>query len=380
MLVAVGQRLLDCLRPGDTVSRLGGDEFAVLLEWMDEEWNADEVAGRLTAALESPFDVDGRGIRVRASIGIAVTDDADDTAELLLRNADVAMYRAKAAGGATARTFEPEMHAALVDRLEIETDLRYALEDGQFVLHYQPTIDLATESIVGAEALLRWQHPTRGLVQPSDFIAIAEDTGQIVGIGAWVLVEACTRARQWQRADPTFTVAVNISGCQLVDGSLVETVRRALDVSGLSPEGLVLEMTESVLIERTEVTIALLHQLKTLGVGLAIDDFGTGYSSLSYLGRFPVDILKIDRSFVERLSVEPDKTELTRAIVRLGTTMHLTTVAEGIERDDQLAILRSMGCNSGQGFLFSRPLPAPELDLLLAASVRASGEEVASVS
>lgn len=363
LLVQVGERLLACVRPGDTVSRLGGDEFAVLLERMDAEWNAEEVARRLLDALQPPFNVDDREILVRASIGIAVTESRDETAELLLRNADVAMYRAKAAGGSTARNFEPEMHAALVDRLEIETDLRRALAAGQFLLHFQPTIELDTGSVVGAEALIRWQHPSRGLIQPNDFIAIAEDTGQIIDIGAWVLVTACHWASRWRRRDPAFTVAVNVSGRQLVDGSFIDTVKSALAVSGLPAEALVLEMTESILIERTDLTIDLLHELKSLGVGLAIDDFGTGYSSLSYLGRFPVDTLKIDKSFVEKLGVEnDDKVELTRAIVRLGTTMSLKTVAEGIEELSQLAMLRSMGCSNGQGFLFSRPVPAEELD------------------
>jgi len=371
LLVQVGERLLACVRPGDTVSRLGGDEFAVLLERMDAEWNAEGVARRMLDALLPSFQVDDREIRVRASIGIAATESRDETAELLLRNADVAMYRAKAAGGSTARNFEPEMHAALIDRLEIETDLRRALELGQFVLHFQPTIDLGTGNVVGAEALIRWQHPTRGLIQPGDFIAIAEDTGLIVDIGAWVLVEACARAGGWRRLDPAFTVAVNVSGRQLAAGSFIETIQHALDVSGLPAAALVLEMTESTLIEHTDFTIDLLYRLKSLGVGLAIDDFGTGYSSLSYLGRFPVDTLKIDRSFVEKLGADDDdKVELTRAIVRLGATMSLTMVAEGIEKPSQLAILQSMGCSNGQGFLFSHPVPPEELDAMVRSTDR----------
>ncbi len=372
LLVQVGERLLASVHPGDTVSRLGGDEFAVLLERMDDGWTPEDVADRLLAALEAPFDVDDREIRVRASIGIARSTTREDTADLLLRNADVAMYRAKSTGGSTARNFQPEMHAALIDRLETETDLLRALQARQFVLHFQPTIDLASGGVIGAEALIRWQHPERGLIQPGEFIPIAEETGHIVEIGAWVLGEACEWARRWRLTDPGFTVAVNVSGRQLVDEAFLDTVRHALDAHDLPAQALVLEMTESMLIERTDVTISLLHRLKALGVGLAIDDFGTGYSSLSYLGKFPVDTLKIDRSFIDKLGDSgEDKFELTRAIVRLGATMNLTTVAEGIEEEAQLSILRSMGCLNGQGFLFSRPVPGDQFARMVEGSQRA---------
>jgi diguanylate cyclase (GGDEF)-like protein/PAS domain S-box-containing protein len=367
LLIQVAQRLCDRLRAADTIARLGGDEFAVLLEWMDSDWNADAVARHLMAALEPPFHVDGREIRVQTSIGIAVALGLDDTGELLLRNADVAMYHAKAGGGGIARQFEPEMHHALVERLEIETDLRRALAGDEFVLHYQPIVDLAVGSIVGVEALLRWQHPTRGMIMPTDFISVAEETGQIVEIGSWVLNQACHWAGRRQSAASRLTVAVNISGRQLLAGSLVGTVRQALQDSGLPPQLLVLEMTESQLIENTDLTIGILLELKQLGLALAIDDFGTGYSSLSYLSRFPIDILKIDRSFIESMSSSQDKKELTEAIVRLGSTLRLRTVAEGIEQQGQLAVLHDMGCQRGQGYLFSYALPADEVDVLIAA-------------
>ncbi|MDP9241070.1 MAG: EAL domain-containing protein, partial [Actinomycetota bacterium] len=368
LLVQVAQRLRERLRAADTVARLGGDEFAVLLEWMDAEWNAEEVARHLMATLEPPFDVDGREIRVQTSIGIAVALGMEDTGEVLLRNADVAMYHAKASGGGLTRHFEPEMHHVLVQRLELETDLRHALARDEFVLHYQPIVDLAGGSIVGVEALIRWQHPIRGLVMPTDFISVAEETGQILQIGAWVLDQACRWACTRQSSATRITVAVNISGRQLLTGpALVQTVQKALDDSGLSPELLVLEMTESQLIENTPVTVSTLLALKELGVFLAIDDFGTGYSSLSYLSRFPIDILKIDRSFVESMNSSQDKADLTEAIVRLGSTLRLRTVAEGIEQQTQLSALREMGCVSGQGYLFSRGLPSDEIDILIAA-------------
>ena len=367
LLIQVAQRLRERLRVGDTIARLGGDEFAVLLEWMDREWNAEAVAQHLMGVLEPPFHVDGRELRVRASIGIAVAFSTDDTAELLLRNADVAMYDAKASGGGVAREFEPQMHGALVERLEIEADLRHALSRDQFVVHYQPIVDLASGSIVGVEALLRWQHPTRGLIAPSDFVSVAEETGQIVDIGVWVLNQACRWASDRPASARELTVAVNVSGRQLLAGSFVDTVRQALNDSGLRPASLVLEMTESQLIEHTDINIDLLLQLKDLGVSLAIDDFGTGYSSLSYLNRFPIDILKIDRSFVASLGGPQETREIAEAIVRLGSSLNLRTVAEGIEHEVQLSALRDMGCHSGQGFLFSRGLPADEVDVLIEA-------------
>ncbi|MGB9376424.1 MAG: EAL domain-containing protein [Mycobacteriales bacterium] len=367
LLVQVAQRLRDRLRVADTIARLGGDEFAVLLEWIDSDWNAETVAAHLMAVLEPSFHVDGRDIRVRTSIGIALAVARDDTAEDLIRNADVAMYHAKAHGGGIAREFEPHMHHALVERLEIEMDLRQGLARDEFVLFYQPIVDLAEGSYLGVEALVRWRHPTRGLVQPNEFISVAEESGQIVEIGAWILNEACRWAASRQPTGRRLTVAVNISGRQLLAENFVDMVRGALSDSGLPSDCLVLEMTESQLIENTEITIGLLGELKALGVSLAIDDFGTGYSSLSYLSRFPIDILKIDQSFVESLASSGDKRALTEAIVRLGGTLKLKTVAEGIEQESQLEMLRAMGCKSGQGFLFSHALPADEVDALLSA-------------
>ncbi len=369
LLGLVAERIRHCVRPGDTVARLGGDEFAVLLTGVDADAAAVTVAQRVTSVLAQPFLLDGREIYVGTSAGIASTGCGADTAELLLRNADLAMYRAKAAGDVDYVRFEPAMHDALLTRVALEGDLRQALARGQFAVHYQPTVDLRTGRVIGAEALLRWYHPERGVVPTEEFVALAEASGLIVPIGEWVLRECLRQGALWQSyAAPgeVFHVAVNISGRQL-QPALVEAVSRALAHSGLPASALVLEMTESVLIERTDDIVALLGQLKALGISIAIDDFGTGYSSLSYLSRLPVDVLKIDRSFVEKVgATQSQENELTRTIVSLGKTLRLVTVAEGIERGEQLAELRAMGCTLGQGFLFSRPMPAAALGELLA--------------
>jgi diguanylate cyclase (GGDEF)-like protein/PAS domain S-box-containing protein len=368
LLGLVAERLKHCIRPSDTVARLGGDEFAVLVEDADGIRAAVWVAERIVATLGQPFLLDGRELSIGVSVGIAGNSTGTETEDVLLRNADVAMYRAKAKREGGWVRFEPGMRDALVEKLELENDLKLALSRGQLAVYYQPTVELARGLVVGAEALLRWHHPTRGLIGPDGFIRLAEESGLITAIGEHVLREACKAGARWQVWAPAgqhFHVAVNISARQVAP-ALVETVRSALADSGLPPGALVLEVTENILVERTEEILALLHQLKALGVRLAIDDFGTGYSSLSYLSRFPVDILKIDRSFVEAVAVAgSEQGELARTILHLGQSMHLSTVAEGIETQAQYAALRAMGCDYGQGYLFARALPPAGLDELL---------------
>jgi EAL domain-containing protein (putative c-di-GMP-specific phosphodiesterase class I) len=293
-----------------------------------------------------------------------------DGADQLLRNADLAMYRAKAAGRGGFERYDPEMHTELVQRVQLESDLRRALEAGELFLQYQPTFDLGSGQIVGAEALARWNHPVRGLVPPTEFIPLAEASGLIRPLGSWVLREACRQAAEWQRSSPPrekpLTLNINLSGRQLQFPEVVDDVAQALEESGLPPSSLVLEMTESVLMDDNEDVLTILQRIKALGARLAIDDFGTGYSSLSYLHRFPVDILKIDRSFVERLSHASDNAELARTtVVRLGQSLQLVTVAEGVEDSAQFLALRRMGCDVGQGFYFGRPMESDAMGRLL---------------
>jgi diguanylate cyclase (GGDEF)-like protein/PAS domain S-box-containing protein len=355
LLQAVAQRLVKATRPSDTVARLGGDEFAILLEGIGSDTDIERVARPISAAFSRPLLLDGRETDTSASIGVACSRPGDD-AEQLLRNADIAMYNAKAAGKARLVVFEACMQEQLHDRLRLEQDIDLALARNEFFLEFQPVVDLTRRELLGVEALLRWRHPQRGIVMPGDFIAIAEESGRIVEIGRQVLVEACTQIRKWSEfmaAGDGLRVAVNISGRHLQQGNLVEDVRYALEVSGLDPGSLVIELTESTIMQNTEVNLERFRELKSLGVRLAIDDFGMGYSSLSYLHRFPIDILKIDRAFVSRMTEQNGGPELARAVVMLGATLGLETVAEGIENEDQVAYLLDLGCVAGQGFLFS---------------------------
>ncbi|GJG87286.1 hypothetical protein tb265_24670 [Gemmatimonadetes bacterium T265] len=370
LLVQVAARLLDATRGCDTVARLGGDEFAVLLDATHGPEDAVVVAERIVRVLSQPVALAAREVLVGTSIGIAAAE-AEDGADELLRNADLAMYRAKARGKGTYEIFAPQLYEEMHDRVVLEVDLRRGLERGEFWLAYQPIVDLASERVVGAEALARWTHPERGAVPPTRFIAIAEDSGLILPLGRFVLDEACRQAAAWRRAGAPATerapyVTVNISGRQLQDAGFVAEVAAALGRWELAPDALVLEITEGVVMQDTEANLARLAELKTLGVRLAIDDFGTGYSSLSYLQRFPVDVLKIDKSFVDGVHDRESSEALARTIVALGRTLSLCTVAEGIEHAGQRDALRALGCTLGQGYLFARPLPPGEVELMFA--------------
>ena len=370
LLVAVGDRLRSCVRHRDTVARLGGDEFGILLEDSDAE-NAVDVCERIFGALRKPFMLHGKELLVTVSIGVATNTD-HPTTESILRNADVAMYRAKGNGRARYEHFDPEMHARTTSRLQMRAELQRALALDEFVLHYQPIVDLESRRIVAVEALLRWRHPSRGLVFPTEFISIAEETGQIVEVGAWVIDEACRQLRHWKADQPMangLRLNVNLSPRQLRDPTTAQRVAAALLRNDVDPESLVLEITESALADEYETeTAERLEQLKALGVKIAIDDFGTGYSSLARLGRLRVDSIKIDKSFIDGLLHGPEDSALARAVLRLGSTLGLETTAEGIETTAQVAKLRELGCALGQGFYLSRPIEAHQIGALLAGS------------
>ena len=370
LLVEVAERVRACLRASDTAARFGGDEFAVLLADTTGS-GAQIVADRIIEAVSAPFDISDREVFISASIGIALSEpDVCDPNELL-RAADVAMYQAKRHGKGRHEMFEPGMHAVLMERLNLEADLRRAIDHSEFVLHYQPIVALDTGRVVTVEALVRWHHPGRGMVPPLDFIPLAEETGLILPLGQWVLEEACRQAAEWQRdrvTDLALSVSVNLSARQLEQRDVAARVAHALFESGLDPSCLVLEITESLLLQDREDTIAKLSELRLLGIRLAIDDFGTGYSSLSYLRQFPIDILKIDKSFVDGIGAGPEASAFARAIVRLGQTLHLEMIAEGIEEYSQVEELRRARCQLGQGYYFARPLPAAQMSELLAGS------------
>ena len=371
LLGEVGDRLKNCLRQADTAARLGGDEFAILLEDGGNGVDAAEVASRILASLEGPFHLEGKEVFVRASIGIASADagtSGPEGAEELLRNADVAMYMAKEAGKGRYQVFEPAMHDTALQRLELKADLQRAVDNDEFVLHYQPVIELETGRIEGLEALVRWQHPARGLIPPLDFIPLAEETGLIVPIGRWVLREACSQAeglRERYGLTQPLHMAVNLSARQLQRPEIVGEIAEILRETELHPRNLVLEITESVMMQDMDLSIQRLAELKELGVRLAVDDFGTGYSSLNYIRRFPVDILKVDKSFVDGVNEGGEESALTAAIIELAGILRLRPVAEGIERADQLDRLLALRCDLGQGFYFAKPLPLTGVDELL---------------
>jgi diguanylate cyclase (GGDEF)-like protein len=365
LLVSVAERLRVVLRPDDTAARFGGDEFALLVEDISAD-DVTEVAERVLGALAAPFVVKGKEVAVGASVGVAVSAPGD-TVDDLLRNADVAMYTAKHAGRGRHAFFQPDMQAEVIRRVEAEGALRRAVDDGEFVLHYQPIYAMGTGRPSGLEALLRWRHPTRGLLAPDEFLASAEDTGAIVGIGTWALQEACRQMRSWTDCHPGhgLDMSVNLSPTQLFQEDVVEVVADALASSGLRPERLTLEITEDVMVRGSAAVLGRLDALKALGITLAVDDFGTGYSSLAYLRRLPFDVLKIDKTFVDDIARSDADSALARAIVKLGQTLGLVLVAEGVEHPDQVARLRALGCDLAQGYWFGRPAPAEALDAVI---------------
>lgn len=368
LLALIAKRLLTCVRSADTVARLGGDEFAFLVEDASDGNSASAVAERVAEAVRQPIELEGKEVVITTSIGIA-TADSEGSAADLLRDADMAMYVAKGRGKARYERFEPGMQARALERLELQGDLRRAAEHHrEFSILYQPIVLLRTGELIGVEALLRWDHPTRGTLSPSDFIPMAEETGVIMSIGSWVLRRACHEARRWRDGalgGRSFSLTVNVSGLQLQHDRMVDDVREALEETGMEACDLVLEITESVLMREDDLLVERLRALKALGVRLAIDDFGTGYSSLGYLQRFPIDILKIDKAFIEEVGHEDIEPALVRAIIALGGSLQLQTIAEGVELQQQSRGLQELGCEMGQGYFFGKPVAASEIDSML---------------
>ncbi|HEX5989588.1 MAG TPA: EAL domain-containing protein [Solirubrobacterales bacterium] len=372
LLRAVAPRLRSHLRPGDVVARFGGDEFGILIDRLADEGEALAIADRVAAAFTQPFSIDGVDHFVSASIGVAVAAAAEErtvNAELLIRDADAAMYRAKEGGRARCVLFDAEMRAGAMRRLEVERELREALDRDELALYYQPVVNLRSGEITGLEALVRWRHPERGILDPADFVSIAEDSGLIEPIGRWVQERACRQALEWHQLRPDsrpFDVSVNLSARQVAHRDLPGAVEEIIARTGLDPVHLRLEITESVLVEESAAAISTLHALNELGVRLVLDDFGTGYSSLAYLNRFPFHALKIDRSFVEALGIEQEPTAIVEAIIGMARALSLEVIAEGVESEVQLAELRRLGCDYAQGHLFHAAMPEREVSRLIA--------------
>ena len=359
LLKAVGGRISSCLRGGDTVARLGGDEFAILLEETTDIAPV-EVASRIMRALEAPFRLSGTELHVRASIGVAFATGKEGEAatDELLRNADVAMYVAKNHGKGRCEVYQPTTHKTVMRQLELRTDLQRALERGEFVLHYQPLVALDTERISGLEALIRWEHPERGTIPPLEFIPLAEESGMIIPLGRWVLETACQEAKRLHALypnDPHLSMSVNLSSRQLQSPTVVADVRNALNASGIEPSTLTLEVTESAMMQNMELSVLRLQELRDLNVRIAIDDFGAGYSSLGYIRQFPVDILKVDKSFIDRIDEGDEELALTAAIIDMAKVLNIKPVAEGVERIEQAQALVGLGCDFAQGYYFAKP-------------------------
>jgi diguanylate cyclase (GGDEF)-like protein/PAS domain S-box-containing protein len=368
LLVAIAERLKSCVRPGDVVARLGGDEFTILLNRTGEVEDVARVAERLQKKLSEPFKLDNYEVFTSASIGIIVSDEVTRQPDDFLRDADAAMYRAKEAGKARYEIFDSEMHVRNMNVLKVETDLRHAVERGEFEVFYQPIVSLETGAIREFEALIRWRHPEHGLVAPNEFICAAEETGLIIPIGRWILEEACRQTSEWQKRFPALenlSISVNLSAKQLMHPALVAQIVEVLDQTELNPLCLKLEVTESTVMEHSETALGVLSELRELGISLSTDDFGTGYSSLSYLHRFPFERLKIDRSFINKMDLDDKSEAIARTILLLGQNLNIETVAEGIETEKQLEILRLHGCPFGQGYLFSKPVNAENAERLL---------------
>jgi diguanylate cyclase (GGDEF)-like protein/PAS domain S-box-containing protein len=365
LLIAIAARLATIIRPTDLLARLGGDEFVLLLEDIEGIQEAVQVATRILEQMRSPFAISGREVFMTASIGIVFNSPSYREGAELLRDADTAMYQAKTLGKSRYAIFDPLMHQAALEQLHLESDLRKALKHQQFVLYYQPIIDLATETLSGFEALIRWQHPERGLLSPAQFIPQAEETGLIIALGQWVLQEACRQTQQWQTRfnQMLIKVSVNLSVKQLKEPNFLEQVDQVLATTGLPGQNLTLEITESMLIDGVEAAIRLLEQLRSRAIQIDIDDFGTGYSSLSYLHQFPIHALKVDRAFTQGIDQNAD---IVRAIIALGQALELAVIAEGIETPTQLSILKALGCRYGQGYYLGTPRSAPEFEQLLA--------------
>jgi EAL domain-containing protein (putative c-di-GMP-specific phosphodiesterase class I) len=364
----MGDRLRATLREGDTVGRVGGDEFVLILADQNNEEVIFRAMQRISAKVAEPITVEGKELYVTCSAGISLYPQDGPDVDTLLKNADAAMYRAKDRGRNNYQFYTADMNAKAVERLALETHLRRALERSQLLLHYQPQVDLKTGHIIGTEALVRWQRPEAGLVSPLDFIPLAEETGLIVPIGTWILDRSCRQVQRWQAAHPELpplTASVNLSGRQLGHPDLIGDVARVLADTGIEPGCVVLEITESVLMEDVESSRSTLDALKALGVRIVVDDFGTGYSSLAYLRRFPVDMLKIDQSFIAGLGEDPSDTAIVAAVVSLAHTLGLEAVAEGVETEEQLAELRRLDCDHAQGYLMARPLYPDDLSELL---------------
>jgi diguanylate cyclase (GGDEF)-like protein len=371
LLVAAARRLRECLRTSDTVARLGGDEFAILLEDVGCEADAQRVADRIQEVLKPPFCLDGQEVFLTASIGITLSRSGQTSASEFLKEADIAMYQAKSLGRGRSVVFGPELSVRVSARLKLEAELRRALERGQFVVCFQPVVDVHRGQVCQVEALLRWQHPERGLIGPGEFIPVAEETGLIIPIGRWVLSEACRQLREWQVEDPKgapAVVGVNLSPRQFQDPNLVDEVARVLAETGLNPASLELEVTEAVMMPDLDLAVETLGRLKALGVRIALDDFGSGYSSLAYLARLPIDTIKVDRSFVAQVLDSPASRAVVRAVVGFGAQFGMTVVAEGVETEAQFRQVQALGCGYAQGYYFARPAPRAELARIVAVS------------